>query len=227
MINFKLIELYEKYLPNLEAIFEDTEDIDGPLLMSCFEEDYLASKYKILFVGKEPNGWIGYYSSDMPTLLKRYEDFGLCTQNGSAYTNFWQYVYNFNLEINPNSQGKKNFLWTNTSKCSFNGKALVWDDHKKFVELFNVLEKEIEITNPDIVVFFTGPSYDDKIKIQFSGEVLFEQVEYDIPINELAKVIHSSLPFHSYRVYHPDYMAIYNPEKASLMETIKKQIEKV
>ena len=58
MINEELKRLYVSYLPELKKIYQDIDikakedesinDLSGPLLLSCWEEKYLASKYKLM-----------------------------------------------------------------------------------------------------------------------------------------------------------------------------------
>jgi hypothetical protein len=227
MINQELEKLYNTHKSNLTGLFDD--EFDGPLLMYCWEEEFKASDYKILFVGKELNGWIGYFADDIDLLRKRYEDFGLCTQEGSnRNSRLWKYMYDFNSRLNPACEGKKNFMWTNVSKCcTWKGKGLDWESHQKIVANFNVLECEIKILQPDVIIFFTGPYYDDKIRIQITDDLVFRQVVEHIPSRELARLENINLPYFTYRLYHPDYMDIYKPDKRSHLDIIENEIKTV
>jgi len=202
MINEKLKELYTSKVDGVKQLANSLDDIDGPLLLKCWEDEYAKSKFKILFVGKECNGWVGYASDNVEECMKRYDNFKL-SKNGNR-TVFWQYVYWVNSLLNPEQREGNNFLWTNISKfCTLDGAGLEWAVHTETVKHFNCLIDEVKITNPDIVLFFSGPYYDDKMKVQFEGEISFKKVFDDIPQRELARVEHSVLPRHSYRVYHP------------------------
>jgi hypothetical protein len=67
------------------------------------------------------------------------------------------------------------------------------------------LAKELEITNPTAVLFFTGPNYDQIILDEFPG-ARFEGMG-GRPIRQFAQVCHDSLPVASFRTYHPGYLA--------------------
>lgn len=69
-----------------------------------------------------------------------------------------------------------------------------------------MLAAEVEILEPNIVVFFSGPYYDEHIKSSFSG-CRFESVD-GFTQREMSRVHHELLPSHAYRVYHPKYMRI-------------------
>jgi hypothetical protein len=202
MINEKLKSLYDSHKSGLAKLVSQIEDLDGPLLMKCWEEEYLRSKHKILFLGQESNGWLGYATDDVDACMNRYEGFQL-SKNGTR-TVFWQYVYWVNALLNPQQKEGNNFLWSNVSKFStLNGKQLDWGLYKDIVTDFNCLSAEIQIVEPDVFLSFSGPTYDEKLKLQFEDNLAFEQVFEDIPSRQLARLIHPSLPKHSYRTYHP------------------------
>lgn len=221
MINNKLYDLYTNHIKGITQLAHTYNDIDGPLLMKCWEKDYLKSNFKILFVGKECNGWIGDVSADLGKLLHAYEEFKL-SKNGNR-TVFWQYVYWMNSLLNPDQKEDTNFLWTNISKfCNINGKGLNWSTHIDTVNKFNCLKDEIEIVKPNVVIFFSGPYYDGKMNCQFNDQLNFTQVFEDIPIRQLAKVNHICLPHHTYRVYHPSYL-----QRSGLYNHIERLVDQI
>lgn len=205
MINKQLAEFYNSKINGIDSLSELEDDIDGPLLMHCWEEHYAQSKFKILFIGQENHGWIGDVSDDVDDLMNGYKEFEF-SKNGS-YTTFWQYVYWINKLLNPNSTEGKNFLWTNVSKfCTCEGKPLEWSTHLNCVKHFNCLLSEIEIVKPDVIFFLSGPNYDHKINAQFESNLVFKQVFEDIPARQVAIIEHPKLPKHTYRTYHPNYL---------------------
>jgi hypothetical protein len=200
-INKPLYTLYKRHMKKLENKIKNYE-FDGPLLMQAWEDEYLTSEYKILFVGREHNGWMGDLVTDVDMLMEKYKSFGL-VENGD-YTTFWQYIYEFKNILMPKSVGKKNFLWTNISKFStLEGKALKEKDFNFFTKNFHVFEEEIKVINPDIIIFFTNYTWDEKIKNQLSAPAKFIKFHNDIPEDKGARVECISLPFHTYRVPHP------------------------
>ncbi|WP_207492507.1 hypothetical protein [Aridibaculum aurantiacum] len=204
-INQQLETLYRDKLHNIEPLFEFDHEIDGPLIMNAWEDEYINSQVRILFIGQECDGWIGWTVDKFEELNNKYIDFGL-SKKGDR-TVFWQYVYYVNSILNPNNAEGNNFLWTNVSKfCMWDGKPLDWTTHQTTVKHFDCLKEEIRILKPDVVLFFSGPFYDDKIKLQFDTDISFEQVDNEIPLRELAILKNENLPKHTYRTYHPKPM---------------------
>ncbi|MFD0976784.1 hypothetical protein [Salinimicrobium gaetbulicola] len=222
-INKKLFELYEKETKRLLEKNTFPDNIDGTNLMYCWENDYLKSKYKMLFIGREPNGWMGDLNLDVNDCIDRYKEFELC-ENGK-YTTFWQYVYETKNLLMPETIGQKNFLWTNVSKFSkaVEGTAIDYDDFKFFCENFDVLEREIEITNPDVIIFFTDNSWDEKIQRQIKDKIKFSKVDNEIDNSELARISAKPFPFHTYRVAHP--ITLQTQKKWNYMERIIENIK--
>ena len=83
-----------------------------------------------------------------------------------------------------------------------------------------LVPKEIEVTRPDVVVFFTGRRYDGRLRETFLGVSIR-------PVSKLiAQVEHEQLPGHSYRTSHPNYLRLSSKwgvlaELATCVEGIK------
>lgn len=72
--------------------------------------------------------------------------------------------------------------------------------------VFNMLPKEVEIAEPEVIIFFTGPKYDERLKSCFGSAELLPVEGWDL--RTLARVVDQDnlLPTHSYRMYHPGYL---------------------
>ncbi len=81
---------------------------------------------------------------------------------------------------------------------------------------------KIDILKPNVIIFFTGNSWDTKIQYQIKSEIKFEQVESSIPSSELSKLISKSFPFHTYRIDHP--ITLQTQKKWNYIELIIKDI---
>lgn len=217
----RLKTLYENKITNLTKENLNFENYDGPLLISV-TDDYINSEKKILFYGQEANGWFGYINTDVDDGLQKYKDFDLC-ENGKL-TTIWNYMYDFKNILFPNSVGKKNFTWNNLSKFStYDGKTLNENDYENLNKSFDVLKEEFKILGPDIVIFFTGSKWDNRIKKIFDENIKFNKLDENIEINFLAKLNSEFLPTQSYRVSHPRYMQL--NKQWSLMEKIIEDIK--
>lgn len=68
----------------------------------------------------------------------------------------------------------------------------------------NFILNEIRLTKPDVVLFFTGPNYDDLLLNVFD-DIQFRSVS-DKSCRQLAVVSSKYLPEKSLRTYHPGYL---------------------
>jgi hypothetical protein len=214
-------ELNELYLSYLSKVVEDRkyfdyidkESIDSPLFISPTVErgNYYNSNLKILFVGKENNGWFGKKEREecgvkniqdknlyLEKNLDLYERFNL----GKNYRKpFFTFI---DLLISKfNEKGlSAGFVWSNLLRMDCGG------EHNIKTEVFNIdenkiLVNEIKILKPDMVIFATGPNYDywlDKTFIGLSKECMDDKTE-----REFCILKHPALPEKSVRIYHPDY----------------------
>ncbi len=140
-MNQKLIKLYEMEMVRLKKAQIKSYNFDGPLLMHSWEDEYQNSEFKILFLGRESNGWHGDLKFDVKECILRYIDFELC--NNGRYTTFWQYIYDIKNILMPKTIGQRNFLWSNVSKFSnLDGTAISFNDFCFFSDNFNVLQSE-------------------------------------------------------------------------------------
>lgn len=117
---------------------------------------------------------------------------------------FFQYAHKLNSLINKETI-RPNFVWTNINKFGREDKSgkPKYDVLQREISYFNLFEKEIEILNPDVCIFFTGSKYDSDIKRKLTDVVFEEFAGY--PLNELAILKSSHLPQKSFRLYHPGY----------------------
>ena len=211
-VNEKLRALYFSKQASITKIKEEVEtknlDLDGPLLMYCWDEYYSIAKHKIFFIGQEPTGWVGDISNDIASLLDKYEKNDII---GKGTSPFWRFIYEFNGILNPELKDKTCFLWTDIAKYSaYDGPP--WrpseDNFNFIIDNLNLLPLEIVASLPDVVIFLSGPNYDNWIQRQFNNEVEFEQVLDSVPMKELACLKHPTLPLYSYRTYHPKSLSL-------------------
>ncbi|MCY1368135.1 hypothetical protein D9M69_551010 [compost metagenome] len=77
--------------------------------------------------------------------------------------------------------------------------------------------KELEILNPNMVIFFTGPSYDARIKSLLCGELIDVQ---DFTSRELCLVKSKHLNTKIIRTYHPNYLRRSGLERKIIDEVV-------
>lgn len=223
--NQRLLKLFESKWDVVRKVCNAIKDEElwMVLHLACVPYNYNKMKYKILIVGQENNGY-GYETEPKKSML-----FTLDFQNGRYYDNapFFSFPYSFCASINDcdnEKYSKKSYLaWVNLREFSFDEapKTSLGKEAQSIIDNeYNILEEEIKIINPDIVLFLTGPTYDYYIKNQLKG-VEFKTVE-NYQIGQFARVEHKSLPDNSFRIYHSFYLRI-NGLESEYLEKLKKE----
>ncbi len=186
-INQDLEELYrEKLTPILHRLIglvEPSRPISHPLL-GQIAADYLRSMTRLIIVGQQTQSWAEDLKPEhtVDGIIKRsFEEYHRAlTTHGKPFTTspFWRaarYVYSkSNVDMDSMAQG---FFWTNLWKVDqaidckgepSSGEFKRGLPNKELQELllknFCVLRDEIRILKPHVVVFFTGPKYDQDLQ---------------------------------------------------------------
>ena len=228
----ELNNLYSVYLSKLidDEKFNSylsKDAINSPLLIGADVErgNYYESDIKILFVGKENNGWFGLGERNnkktdindkekyLQDLVDYYCQFNLGEKYKTPFFTFMDILIGKFKETNLNV----GVLWSNLLRidCGNDLKKEIIDIDKN-----QILIKEIEILNPDLVLFLTGPNYDNYLNDTFVG-VRKISIE-NKGLREICMLKHADLPLKALRVYHPDYYSILGADyRHVLADTIK------
>ncbi|MDI6710309.1 MAG: hypothetical protein QME76_06440 [Bacillota bacterium] len=191
-----LRKVYDEYLSalgnSLKGIDPSRLQLSNPLLIDV-PDSYLSSPVKLMIVGQQTFGWWGCFGQGLgndpvATLLSRYRDFNL----GKDYVRspFWRVAHKLAKGIN--ATGDCAFVWNNLVKVDQGGKRPDPILEDLICGCYPILESEIKILKPDIIVFFTGPYYDSRIQATFS-EVQFADVD-GFEVRKLSRLIHQCLP---------------------------------
>jgi len=196
---------YQKAISSYLAIHQN-KTIANPLLISDLSvEKFVAGELRIMFFGQETNGW--YNDNELKTKLlqKAYDDFYTSDYCYSYGGQFWNGVNRFKSLIeNEFSQKKITFIWNNIIKAGKQAKGRPDNEILEFERKhFNIIQDEIAITNPNIIVFFTGPNYDDVLKKVFP-DIKSTKIN-NFTERQLAKINISNHCI-AYRTYHPNYL---------------------
>lgn len=209
-VNERLLWFYRSIWGDLVQDLAGHGALSSPLLVEL-PPAYTQGPHRLMVVGQETNGWRGHLwkgvqgepgkvADLVAELLGTYRGF----ERGRHYRSspFWRCAHQIQGLLNPGVD-LYGFLWSNLLKVD-QGQ----DRPSRVVEdsilRHRMLPKEVELAAPSVVVFFTGPEYDEVLRKTFPGAVL-EQVPHEKP-RLLARVRHEALPQHSYRTYHPGYL---------------------
>jgi hypothetical protein len=202
--NENLSKLYCAHWDVLKKIIEEDPTLSMPFL-TWAHSDYENARVRLVVVGKETNGWADDERQEIlrcPTieavtkLMAHYRDFEL----GKDYrgkSSFWVPVRELYENLNPEG-AEMGFVSLNVTKVEQNGgmpSAAVRDRQIAT----RLLAEEIRILDPHVVVFHTGPSYENWLHRWFPGL----KVQGN---NWFAELKADALPRHSYRTYHPRYL---------------------
>jgi hypothetical protein len=119
-------------------------------------------------------------------------------------------------------------LWTNlirmsVNECSVfkNKNATPKQIEKMITASTDVFQDEVKILKPDIVIFFTGPTYDYALNKILYGSAFRNVLDYKERV--LAEISHVILPEMAWRTYHPAYLQ--RSRKTSIIDYLCDQIK--
>lgn len=194
-MNRRLHAVYQSALAEWSHTLPAADGVSRPLLLHV-PASYSQATIRLMIVGQETFGWGVPGRDSVDELLANYREFDL----GRNYRRspFWQAAHRVHRALNP--EGPEHaFLWSNLVKV---------DQHQRrpdpaveeAVCRLGLLPAEMAITQPDVVIFFTGPQYDERLRSTFPG-VVYKQLS-----PALVQLEHTRLPVHGYRTYHPGYL---------------------
>jgi hypothetical protein len=219
---------------------KDILKLSNPFVIKCLPA-YRKAKRKVLFIGKETNGWglfhetLQYYKdinepyqreSIIRYLQWMYEDFRL--KRKWDHSLFWRGCRELFKAIAP-GDGDDAFLHTELIPFDYANNRPPAHLEEKLHSEFNVLPMTIEALQPDVVIFLTGYQYDDRLVKTFRNQRLvgdtieFQQID-GFKTDHFAKVSHKLLPIHSYRTYHPGYSVL---KRAKVFDPIKEKLSEI
>lgn len=213
--NKKLLELYESKYPNLSRLLTEknkslkhSDKATNPLLLKI-DENYANAKFKIMFFGQETNTWLGEQNNaeflgQIEPVYHLYENFFL---SGNCYSyggQFWNGVSRCVQLVEKEINEKVGVVWNNIIKVGKCGKGAPFASIQEIqFEHFNVYREEVDILEPDVLIFFSGPNYDNQIKKAF-GRLDKNSID-GFTERQLCEIkIPNSVP--AFRTYHPNYL---------------------
>lgn len=213
--------LYELYTRHWECLMKNTAsfpDLSAPHLMDL-PDSWDRNGQKLVVVGQQANRWCPEFAEAGNDPIKRLMADYMSFECGRFYrpTPFWQASWLINMSLPP-PVVPFSFAWTNLVKRDQRGERPRRDLEKSILDHFPVVAEEMKIAAPDVVVFFTGPCYDEVIKEIWPNAELKSFEGFDR--RKLAQVEHADLPQRSVRTYHPNYLAHHAKEYSEIMEQL-------
>jgi hypothetical protein len=197
----ELLELYKTRQTDFKSVIEKfpEDDLAGPFLMSP-SLDYNSQPNRLLIIGQETNDW-SYHIDDLEKQMEQYEDFNV----GIEYyaSPFW----NITRKIETALDNKPySCAWTNLNKFDLDAGRPYGEYEATISKLDDIFLSELKIVKPDFCLFYTGPSFDYRLR------TIFQDIEFvEIPnftVRQFCKLKHPDLPENSYRSHHPKSLRI-------------------
>ena len=198
----------------MEIINDDEKENKptNPLLLYIDEKKYENADIKVMIFGQETNDWEGDFQNNPNLSLETYDDFYNSNDCFGYAGQFWN-GYNRFLTLLSNKFPEKSIasIWNNVIKVGNSGRnknyppEYIYNIEKDY---FNVISDEIEILNPDVILFFSGPYYDSEIRNSLKN-VSFQPFSKKYNERALAKVNYLNRQ-NIYRTYHPKYLWMNN-----------------
>lgn len=204
---------YQDNFNSLKDTFAEQLSSDDPTNLLCLRasEEFINADVKVMIFGQETNDWECEFPhpDGVPHLLSVYDEFfnnGKCFSYGGQFWNGFSKIQS-RLRDEFSAESKSvGFIWNNVIKIGRCGEAgaptkkvLEWQ--KSTLEL---TRKEIDLYQPDIVIFLSGPNYDGHISSIFDDAVFSSLGERSE--RQLARVSSQRLPAKALRTYHPGYL---------------------
>ena len=203
----------------MSKLIDENDQLSGVFLPDITEQ-YVQSKFKVMIIGQETKGWNGKaniinecsniddYIED--SLVNKYRKYLMKKPGRIAFLQFLQKV---NKLLGNDQQGS--VLWGNLFAFSYAKKSPVGKPNFDFVNETSkqLLRKQIELLQPDAIIFTTGWRYDKYIK-EFFPEYETENVNP----KKLWKFNIGNIK--CYRTSHPRYVAHNQYREQALDELI-------
>lgn len=195
--------LFEARWQELLAIAKASHGLSGPLV-PVVSAEYETSIARLAVIGQETYGWDDVVDplTEPMEAVRAQQDVYRRFDLGSNYrsTPFWRFAHGLQTAVDGKACPRAIF-WANLNVADTDRRRPVAVEER--LTALDLLRPQIEIVAPRFVVFTTGPNYEDVLSAHFPGLLRHPD---PVMARVLARVEHPSLPFHSYRTYHPAYL---------------------
>ncbi|MDO9357880.1 MAG: hypothetical protein Q7T70_02665 [Polaromonas sp.] len=162
---------YREELENAKSGFDEhaLRELSVPQFLSVSSE-YLESPVRVMFVGQETRGWIGrlaaYYDGlhGMDAVLGRYERFIRTTSKVGAFVQTLRAVESRLAAGRVGAVAYANLIKMDWKREGSDSRRSL--EHSKHLCDLSVrlLQAEIRLLRPSVIIFATGPTYDSLLK---------------------------------------------------------------
>lgn len=232
-INEQLLNLYQKHWQSYHS--KRNRLLTRPLLIQLKDEKrYEGSTLKVMVLGQETNGWAeggiaSDFTSSPQSTMNAYTNFFSDGEEVKWRGPFWNETKRFIAMLKQAHYGKTiGYTYNNIVKIG-KGQGAGFPGEEAFkieLETFNVIEEEIKILQPNLMLFFTG-SYDNRIEQQLGKFDLLPLADNrNVSRITFNKNFFEDYTPTAYRTYHPRQLYKKGIGRHSLFQTILSDFEK-
>jgi hypothetical protein len=158
--------------------------------------------------GQETKDWKDAPGKSVEYLCDVYHRF--FNENHGKPSQFWNGFARFKAILGAKYPDKKiRYVWNDIIKIGKNGvqgrpPQNIYNAERQF---FHVIPDEVKILKPDIILFLTGPNYNDAVRDNF------DEISYSpVPPYSERQLVKASIPSirFAFRTYHPRYLWQHN-----------------
>lgn len=232
LLNHKLTELYQgnwdsyllgrNLLTRKKALGENL-DYTRPLLIKLKDEQaYMLADKRVMILGQETNGWAEGGEMTPENSMNKYVEFFGDGENVKWKGPFWNETKRFiRLLKKKFPEQKIAYTYNNVVKIGkssgigFPGETI----YQIEMNHFDILKKEIDILKPQLLLFFSGVNYEDRIRNKL-GDFSKETVK-SFSHDKLCRLVFAdkNLPI-AFRTLHPKAMYIQKLDRYKYLNSI-------
>ncbi|MCI7103203.1 MAG: hypothetical protein MR927_03295 [Campylobacter sp.] len=214
----KLNELYKPFFNNVkDEVGDEIGRYGNPLLIDLAKTNNINAD--VMIFGQETNTWYNGIK-DIDELIEKYSK--LLNNNPLLNKPFWQCFIKW--------LGDENgvYVWNNLSKMDYNSngsRSILKCPNKKILEeSAEIIKKEIEIIEPKIIIFLSGPYYDFIIENYLGAKKKVLEIAKENQLCEFELEGFENIK--SFRTYHPRYLNTKGDLKNKIVEFLRAKIYK-
>lgn len=201
-------QLLAEYTQRVDKMYElidanrTTEQHPSWPFFMFVSDEYITAPKRLLIIGQETYGW----NNDLPRpsvdqTMNFYAQ--VCNQDKFHNSPFWWFRKLMAERFNISTDYAKASLWTNLSKIDVNKKrptGKLFDNTMPF--FIDLLKRELDITQPDIVLIFnTNGYYDWHINQYLSKDNSWRKELLELGVYRLYSAL---LPANTFQMAHPN-----------------------
>lgn len=216
MLQEKLFERYMSISEEHKEFLDKSLSYKGlaKLLLGGVSDEYEQAPNKILIIGRETKGWLKswddfqYDENGVKRSMYKSKDFLRDQLKEEKRDTRGKSFFNFVRDIAKKS-GKNGILWANIYASDYKGGHINQIKDKEMIKEIETISKkiivaQIEVLNPDIIIFATGNQGVDARRRYFPNSELRERTAIEgYPSKDLWSFKLPEYEAQCYRIHHP------------------------